>query len=220
MSHASRRRNHRSGPSADHGTRHGDAGPSLVARSAVAVAVIASLSLAGWRRSVADDTLFTPGEGSVGAAATLQSPSRARDVGSAARQGWNDGGIIGLGDRPLGARSAAGGAGTGVTDALLGTEFEELELKEAVRREDGLPAGFTPPTRSAANQPATRRDGVSPVTRPPPRAAAPAEEPLPGDCGWLGMRCASRGVWLSIGGLTAAGLILAALIAREIYLGR
>ena len=193
------------------------------------VAVIALVGVAARQpAAAADDVLFTPGEGSVGAAATLQSPTRTRDVGSAARQGWNDGGIIGLGERPLGARSARGGAGASDSNVLLGTEFEELELKEAVRLEDGLPVGFTPPTRSAVNRAATRRDGVSPAAaeRTPPRGAAPADpvapaaEPLPGDCGWLGLRCASRGVWLSIGGLTAAGLILAALIAREIYLGR
>ncbi|NBV46412.1 MAG: hypothetical protein EBR86_12450 [Planctomycetia bacterium] len=64
---------------------------------------------------------------------------------------------------------------------------------------------------------ADRRAGAVPAPTPTP---APVATDPGVDCGWLGLGCASRGVWMAIGGLGAAGCALAALIVRELYFGR
>jgi hypothetical protein len=195
--------------------------------------------------------LFTPGPGSVGAAANLESPARIRDLGDSARRGWNDGGILDL--EALGPGKASGGQANSAT--LAGTEFEEAD---APRPASGGPsAGATKSagaTQSAVGQAgvagqagkretnggssivvvsaggaaergsptpdrwADRRSGATPATPTPDVALTAADVGV--DCGWLGLGCASRGIWMAIGGLGAAGIALAALIVRELYFGR
>lgn len=189
--------------------------------------------------------LFTPGPGSVGAAANLESPARIRDLGDSARRGWNDGGILDL--EALGPGKASGGQVNSAT--LAGTEFEEAD---APRRASGGPSAGA--TQSAVGQRegtsqvgkrqtndgssivvvssggpaergspipdrlADRRAGATPAVPTPDAALLGADVGV--DCGWLGLGCASRGIWMAIGGLGAAGIALAALIVRELYFGR
>jgi len=184
----------------------------------------------------ADTPLFTPGPGSVGAAASLEAPRRGWDIGDSVRRGWNDGGLLDLESVP---RPANGGAGGPLTAAAFaGTEFEEFDAagsrasvagggggggtdlrapaggqSAADRSGSAAPAGNgVTPQRwaargdSAARAPAANADSVA-TTIPAPDA----------DCGWLGLACASRGLWMASGGLAAAGVALVGMILREVY---
>jgi len=197
--------------------------------------------------------LFTPGPGSVGAAAILESPARIRDLGDSARRGWNDGGILEL--EALGPGKAS--VGTANSAALAGTEFEETDAPR--RSPAGSPAGVARSTAGSAGTAgradtprktdgsafvsvvagqgvdaagqttqrgsptsdrwADRRADAAPAAPPTP-AVAPVVADVGVDCGWLGLGCASRGVWMAMAGLGAAGCALAALIVREVYFGR
>lgn len=183
----------------------------------------------------ADTPLFTPGPGSVGAAASLEAPRRGWEIGDSVRRGWNDGGLLDLESVP---RPANGGAGGPLTAAAFaGTEFEEFDA--AGSRASVAGAG-TDSRGPAGSQVAADRSGSTAATgssatpqrwaaRGDSAARAPAAGangtgttiPAPAaDCGWLGLACASRGLWMAIGGLAAAGVALVGMILREVYFVR
>ncbi len=221
----------------------------LVVQSLLAGLMVSGGVAVSWQTDApvaADDTpLFTPGPGSVGAAADLEAPRQGRDIGDTVRRGWNDGGLLDLDSVAPAARGGARGGPSAA--ALVGTEFEELDAQQAAGRRPsgGAAAGGAPSAAGAVGDggDARRGDGATGEKMPatPDRwaarsgspmaamPAAPGAVPLPAvpsgvglgsDCGWLGLGCASRGMWMAIGGLGAAGMVLTALIVRELYFVR